>query len=76
MKLSSTFGAIRPGSKPDNWRRIEGRQWWLSLTGVLVSLLLTLGIVSFVLPAFIPGWENTRLIQPGCTWPRGFGPVV
>src|SRR5256885_473498 len=55
MKLSSTFGAIRPGSKPDNWRRIEGRQWWLSLTGVLVSLLLTLGIVSFVLPAFIPG---------------------
>jgi len=55
MKLSSIFGAIRPGSKPDNWRRIEGRQWWLSLTGVLVSLLLTLGIVSFVLPAFIPG---------------------
>src|SRR5258705_9921641 len=55
MKLSSTFGTIRPGSKPDNWRRIEGRQWWLSLTGVLVSLLLTLGIVSFVLPAFIPG---------------------
>src|SRR5260370_39919741 len=55
MKLSSTFGATRPGSKPDNWRRIAGRQWWVSLTGVLVSLLLTLGIVSFVLPAFIPG---------------------
>ena len=33
----------------------EGRQWWLAATGILVTLLLTFGIVSFVLPALLPG---------------------
>jgi two-component system, cell cycle sensor histidine kinase and response regulator CckA len=55
MMLPSNFRRPASGSNPENWRRTEGRQWRLSLTGVLVSLTLTLGIVSFVLPAFIPG---------------------
>jgi two-component system cell cycle sensor histidine kinase/response regulator CckA len=57
MRLPSTFATIPSESNPESWRRTEGRQWWLSSTGIIVSLLLTLGIVSFVLPAFIPGLE-------------------
>jgi PAS domain S-box-containing protein len=30
-------------------RRVESRQWWLSFSGVAVTLLLTIGIVSFSL---------------------------
>ena len=44
-------------SRHENWRSIERRQWWLSSTGIVVSLLLTLGIVSVVLPEIIPGLE-------------------
>lgn len=45
------------GPNPETWRSIERRQWWLSSTGIVVSLLLTVGIVSFVLPEIIPGLE-------------------
>ncbi len=34
-------------------RRVEQRQWWLSFSGVMVTLILTLGIVSFSLTVFI-----------------------
>jgi len=37
-----------------NFRTIERRQWWLSSSGVLVTLILTLGIVSFAVPALAP----------------------
>ncbi len=57
MWFPSSFGAVPSESSPESWRRAEGRQWWLSSTGIIVSLCLTLGIVSFVLPAFIPGLE-------------------
>jgi two-component system cell cycle sensor histidine kinase/response regulator CckA len=55
MRLSSTFPTVPSDSNPENWRRTEGRQWWLASTGILVTLLLTFGIVSFVLPALVPG---------------------
>ena len=55
MRLSSIFRTGSSDSNLENWRRTEGRQWWLASTGILVTLLLTLGIVSFVLPALIPG---------------------
>ena len=61
MKFPSSFGAAVSESNTENWRRTEGRQWWLSSTGIIVSLLLTIGIVSFVLPAFIPGLEAYSL---------------
>jgi two-component system, cell cycle sensor histidine kinase and response regulator CckA len=38
----SVSAALRAGLK-----RMEHRQWWLSFSGVLVTLLLTIGIVSF-----------------------------
>jgi two-component system, cell cycle sensor histidine kinase and response regulator CckA len=34
-------------------KRVERRQWWLSFSGVIVTLLLTLGIVSFSLVVFM-----------------------
>lgn len=55
MRLSTTFRTATSNSNPENWRRTEGRQWWLAFTGILVTLVLTLGIVSFVLPTLIPG---------------------
>jgi PAS domain S-box-containing protein len=55
MKVSPYGGTSPSESIPENWRGIERRQWWLSSTGIVVSLLLTFGIVSFVIPAFIPG---------------------
>src|SRR6202020_109102 len=33
-------------------RSVERRQWWLSFSGVLVTLILTVGIVSFALTIF------------------------
>src|SRR5215470_5059851 len=38
-----------------NFQRIERHQWWISSSGVLVTLILTLGIVSFALPVLVPG---------------------
>ncbi|MGH9681930.1 MAG: hypothetical protein ACRD4Y_18445, partial [Candidatus Acidiferrales bacterium] len=61
MKVSSLIGTSPSKSNSENWRRTEYRQWALSLTGIAVSLLLTLGIVSFVLPAFIPGMPDYPL---------------
>jgi two-component system cell cycle sensor histidine kinase/response regulator CckA len=58
MKLSSTVGTSPVVSIPENRRRTERRQWWLSSTGIVVSLLLTFGIVSFVLPVFIPSLSS------------------
>ena len=57
MRFPSIFDTTPSEPNPESWRRTEGRQWWLSSTGIVVSLCLTLGIVSFVLPAFIPGLE-------------------
>ncbi len=57
MKISSSNGMTTSQSNSENWRSIERRQWWLSSTGVLVSLFLTIGIVSFALSQFIPGME-------------------
>src|SRR5207253_3770197 len=35
-------------------RKIERREWWLWTSAILVTLLLTLGIVSFVVPILHP----------------------
>lgn len=39
---------------PASLRWVERRQWWLSSFGILVTLLLTLGIVLVLLPALLP----------------------
>ena len=44
-------------------RRIERRQWWLWSSAILVTLLLTLGIVSFVIPMLRLAGESTENVQ-------------
>ncbi|MGD0544316.1 MAG: PAS domain-containing protein [Candidatus Acidiferrales bacterium] len=51
-------------------RRVERKQWWLSFSGVLVTLLLTVGIVSLSLTIYIlqrPLWDalNIHLAMRG-----------
>jgi PAS domain S-box-containing protein len=41
-------------------RRIERRRWWLWSSAILVTLLLTLGIVSFVVPMLHLAGESTE----------------
>lgn len=38
-------------------KRIERRQWWLSSSGALVTLLLSLVIASFALPVLLPRFD-------------------
>ena len=48
----------RPGSSRDigpnalraNFRKIERREWWLWVAAAIITLLLTMGLVSFLLP--------------------------
>jgi two-component system, cell cycle sensor histidine kinase and response regulator CckA len=53
MKLPKSSRAGSTQSLKAGLRRVERRQWWLSFSGVLVTLLLTLGIVSFSLTMLI-----------------------
>src|SRR5579862_3439130 len=52
MKLSKLNRASDRRSLKADMRRVERRQWWLSFSGVLVTLTLTLGIVAFSLTVF------------------------
>ncbi len=53
MKLPNISALGDSESRRAGLRRVERRQWWLSFSGVLVTLLLTLGIVSFSVTIFI-----------------------
>ena len=52
MKLPKSSRAGDAQSLKTIMQRVERQQWWLSFSGVLVTLLLTLGIVSFSLTVF------------------------
>ena len=50
----------RPGNTQSlrvGLRRVERRQWWLSFSSALVTLILTLGIVSLSFTIFVPERE-------------------
>jgi two-component system cell cycle sensor histidine kinase/response regulator CckA len=53
MKLlkSNHLGSMQ--SLKTGMRQVERKQWWLSFSGVLITLLLTLGIVSLSLTIYI-----------------------
>ena len=44
-------------------RRIERRQWWLWSSAILVTLLLTLAVLSFVVPMLRLAGESTENFQ-------------
>jgi two-component system, cell cycle sensor histidine kinase and response regulator CckA len=63
MRLQNSKNSAPAKAISSDWHRLEARQIWLSSTGIVVSLLLTAGIVSFVLPAFIPGLNGVYSID-------------
>jgi PAS domain S-box-containing protein len=54
MKAAKSTGAKTPGRMEDNWRQVERRQWWLSVSSIVLSLILTVGIFLLALPLFSP----------------------
>jgi len=60
LNPDKSFEGNGPGSYV---RRIERRQWWLWSSAMLVMLLLTLGIVSFVIPTLRLAGESTESFQ-------------
>ena len=64
-----------PGAIPIEVNRIEGREWWLWVFAVVVTVVLTLGIISFTLPwvnrnADASYWFDLR------EWVRGLAALV
>jgi PAS domain S-box-containing protein len=52
MNLRKLSQTVDTQSLKADRRRVERRQWWLSFSGVLVTLILTVGIVSFAMTIF------------------------
>ena len=53
MKEERTDKAVRTGNPA--FRRLEHREWWLWMATITVTLLLTLGVVSFIVPELHAG---------------------
>jgi two-component system, cell cycle sensor histidine kinase and response regulator CckA len=51
--------AVAKGGMDAHVRKIERREWWLWTSAILVTLLLTLGIVSFLVPILHPQEKAT-----------------
>jgi two-component system, cell cycle sensor histidine kinase and response regulator CckA len=56
--MAVTLGSSATVPPQASLRRMEWRQWWLSSTGIAVTLLLTLGIVSFAAPMLLPSVDS------------------
>lgn len=60
---------MKPNKSPEGnglgsyLRQTERRQWWLWSSAILVTLLLTMGIVSFVVPTLRLAGESTENLQ-------------
>src|SRR5271163_4982079 len=63
-----------PETIPAEMRRIEGHEWWLWAFAVIVTLVLTLGIVSFTFPWF--NRENDAYLFDLREWVRGLAALV
>src|SRR5882724_501155 len=58
-----------PGKTKDRLRRIEQREWWLWATAVIITLLLTAGILSFLLPLLRSGEQSeSAFTQQRAMW--------
>jgi len=69
MELLNDFGDAEGQALRVGMRRIERREWWLWSSAVLVTFVLTLGVVSFVVPflhsirAESDGLEMTPIVR-------------
>ena len=57
MRFSPFHRRITQDLSRQGWYRVELRQWWLSSSSIVISLVLTLGIASFLLSAIMPGLQ-------------------
>jgi PAS domain S-box-containing protein len=73
-----SFHQVSPNSSeaiPTQMRRIEGREWWLWGFAVAVTLVLTLGIISFTFPWF--HWQTDSSYWFDLReWVRGLAALV
>jgi diguanylate cyclase (GGDEF)-like protein len=56
--LSSETSAVANEALLASMAQVDRRQWWLWSSAISVSLLLTLGIASFALPALLSGFNH------------------
>jgi PAS domain S-box-containing protein len=72
-----SFGLLK-SSEPDfdatPLRKVDGREWWLWAFAIVVTLVLTCGIVSLTFPA-IPG-KNDSYFRAIREWTRGLAALV
>jgi two-component system cell cycle sensor histidine kinase/response regulator CckA len=48
----------------DDWRQVERRQWWLSFLSIVLSVILTLGILSLAFPIIVLESKEYDLDKP------------
>jgi two-component system, cell cycle sensor histidine kinase and response regulator CckA len=56
--MAVTSGEALSARSDSSLRHMERRQWWLSSSGIVVTLLLTLGIISFAAPMLLPSVDT------------------
>jgi two-component system, cell cycle sensor histidine kinase and response regulator CckA len=54
---------VHDGSTISHLRRVARRQWWLWATAIFITLLLTLGVASFMLPMLHAQEDAFRLLD-------------
>ncbi|HYX70472.1 MAG TPA: diguanylate cyclase, partial [Terriglobales bacterium] len=74
--LEPEAGQIRAEQAALKLRKIEGREWWLWAVAAVVTLVLTLGIVSFTVPWFHISPEATWYWAGLRDWMRGLTALV
>jgi two-component system cell cycle sensor histidine kinase/response regulator CckA len=50
IAIKNDLSAVSSDTAWKSFRRAERREWWLWLAAIVVTLLLTLGVVSFIVP--------------------------
>ena len=55
---------VSPEALSTDFRKTEKREWWLWSAAVTVTLLLTAGLTSFLLPGLGQNYQSTALVLP------------
>ena len=60
---SRTDLSVPDGQDASRFRKIERREWWLWSSAIVVSLLLTVGLSSFIMPQFWNADDNFSCVS-------------
>jgi two-component system, cell cycle sensor histidine kinase and response regulator CckA len=61
---NSSVNDASPGTLSVNFRKVEKHEWWLWWAAVSVTLLLTAGLASFLLPGLAESDQSTFFVLP------------